>query len=464
MNVSDYEKKALDQFWSAIEPRLSGYRHASFSYLAIKQDSGFLLIQGRLHLVAKPLNNALRPFESHNVRAGHCTLDVLGKDPKAFIEELLSGRLRTPSGEFVFPANANQPFYIYFNPHYEIREQPAHRRMQLGISGGNNFHIHPVQHDWELRANALPFDTIGDLCNEYGVPSSSDQRASIDVIADILADIRPASTIMNSRAFLQIGLADGLDITKASIGCSFSKNGGSVTRKRISGEELSWSKDDDSHVGRIEFDVPAGAILECVANYAEEAHHICKIVDPSTTRNSCRAIHQLFDPELKRLRELLTIEGKRKARDFEKPIAWLFGMLGFSVSHLDAIPQANGSPDLVAKAPSGNVVVIECTTGLLKAEHKLPNLVARTEQVRKALALSGHETLKVLPVLVTNRSLAEVKAEIEDANKMQVYVITSDDFQELIRLSNLPPDADAFYQRAEEQVALASKPNPFAAW
>jgi hypothetical protein len=256
-------------------------------------------------------------------------------------------------------------------------------------------------------------------------------------------------------------LAEGLGTSKAAIRCSFRENGGILTQKQISGEELTWSKDDGVHVGRIEFDVPAGAILECVANYAEEAHHFCRIADPSTTRNASRAIHQLFDPELKSLQELLATKGKKDARDFEKAVAWLFWMLGFSVAHLDTLPRAQGAPDLVAKAPNGDFVVIECTTGLLKAEHKLPNLVARAERVRKSLTLSGHETAKVQPVLVTNRTLAEVTAEIEDAQKLQVFVITSDDFQELLQLTDSPPDADAFYRHAEERVRQASMPNPF---
>ncbi len=461
MNLSDYDKKALEQFWTAIEPRLPGYKHASFGYLAIKQGADFILIQGRLHLVAEPLAGDLKPFTSQNVRAGHCTLDALGKGPVSLIEELLLGKLRTPSGELLFPANANQPYSIYFNRHYGVGFPPLHRRLQLAVSGGNNFQLHPAEHDWELKANELPFDTISDLCGEYQIPPLSGQQARVDVIADSLATILPVSAIRDSWAFLQIRLAEGLDTMKATIGCTIRKNGGTAIRRKIAGEELALSKDNGAHMGKIEFDVPAGVILECVASYAEEAHHFCTISDPRTTRNACRAIYQIFDPELKTLRELLTIEGKKDARDFEKPIAWLFGMLGFSVAHLDAVPTANGSPDLVAKAPSGNFVVIECTTGLLKADHKLPNLVARAARIRKALALSGHVASKVLPMLVTNRTRAEIKAEIEDAQKAEVHVITSDDFPELLRLSDLPPDADAFYEQAEQKVRQASKPNPF---
>jgi Holliday junction resolvase len=189
------------------------------------------------------------------------------------------------------------------------------------------------------------------------------------------------------------------------------------------------------------------------------------VTDPSTALNPCRAIHQAFDEGLADLQELLKIQGKGKdARDFEKPIAWLLWMLGFSVTHLDSIPRGNGAPDLVARTLKGNFMVIECTTGILKADHKLPNVVARAEKVKQKLADSGHKNLKVLPVLVTNRTREEVKVDAEHAEKSGVLIVTREDFTELIRLTEFPQDPDAFYDRAEQKLASLSRPNPFTPW
>ena len=54
-------------------------------------------------------------------------------------------------------------------------------------------------------------------------------------------------------------------------------------------------------------------------------------------------------------------------------------MLGFSVVHLRSTTRMQDAADLLATTPSGHIAVIECTTGLLKAEDKLALLmIART--------------------------------------------------------------------------------------
>ena len=50
MNLSEHERKKLDEFLLSIEPILAGYKHASFSYLAIRQDNDFILYQGSIEI------------------------------------------------------------------------------------------------------------------------------------------------------------------------------------------------------------------------------------------------------------------------------------------------------------------------------------------------------------------------------------------------------------------------------
>jgi hypothetical protein len=462
MNISDHDRKALDGFWTAIDPRVPGYQHASLSYLAVRQGPDFALAQGRLHLVGKPSKACFGHFETQNVRAGHYRLAELKQAPKDIITALLSGKLQTPRGDLVFPKNHSELYSAHFDNHYAQRLEPEYRRMQLLIQGGQSPLSHPAQFDWELKASHTPFDTIDELYDEYAVGTFSYQQAKFDVIADSVAAIHPGSIIKNSRAFLRIGLADGLDKARAAIGYSLRDQGNTIARKQISGTELTWSKEDFVHVGSAEFDVPPGAILSCIANYAGEAHHFRPVTDPSTAQNPCRVVHQSFDDELEALQRLLKTQNKGKARDFEKPIAWLLWMLGFSVTHLDIGALGDGAPDLVARTPKGNFLVVECTTGLLKAEHKLANVVARTATVKRKLAESGHGHFKALSVLVTSKSREEVKVDMEQAEKSEVLVLTSDDFADLLNLTKLAPEPESLYERVEQKIIRASKPNPFS--
>jgi hypothetical protein len=115
---------------------------------------------------------------------------------------------------------------------------------------------------------------------------------------------------------------------------------------------------------------------------------------------------------------------------------------------------------LIATTPQGHFLVIECTTGLLKAENKLPNLIDRAEKVRRSLANSGNGHLRVMPVIVTNKTREEIKADLEQAEKLGVLVGTREGFVNLINLTHVAPDPDQLYKQAEDEIRRAQNPDP----
>jgi len=464
MNLPEHERKTLDEFFIAIEPILPGYKkHASFSYLAIKHGDVFVLSQGRLHLQGVPLPVPPRYFESQNVRAGNFKLIELGNPPKDLIETLLSGKLPTPHDvELNFPVEQNRSYSVYFNPFHTDGIQSQRRQMQLVISGGYRPQLNSQKIDWELKAATTPYDSVQDLCSEYVVgPISQNSHISVEVAAHNIAVIDASSSVKRNKAHLVIVLADGLDRRKASIGFRVFDKNKIIKRRQISGSKLKWRKKNAVQSGVVDVRVPSGAVLQCFANYAGEAHHYFWVTDQSTAPNPRRAVHQAFDDELEILQELLKTHGKgREARDFESAIAWLLWMLGFSVTHLGGTPKTSDALDLIATTPQGHFLVIECTTGLLKAENKLPNLIDRAEKVRKSLANSGNGHLKVLPVIVTNKTREEVKADLEQAEKLGIFVGTSEGFVSLINRTLITPDPDLLYIEAEDAIRRTQNPDP----
>ncbi len=149
------------------------------------------------------------------------------------------------------------------------------------------------------------------------------------------------------------------------------------------------------------------------------------------------------------------------ARDLEIAVAWLLWILGFSTTHIGGTPKTSDAPDLIATTPEGHFVVIECTTGLLKEDHKLPHLVGRTERIRQSLAASGNQHLKVLPIIVTTKTRDEIKAELEPAYKMGILVATREDFPQLINRTILFPDPSRLYADAEEALRRFQNPPTF---
>lgn len=188
---------------------------------------------------------------------------------------------------------------------------------------------------------------------------------------------------------------------------------------------MRWESRQHLFHGSVDIAIPEGAVLHCTAIYDGFAQHQGWIADPSTVQNPLRAVYEVFDGQLTILKDFL--EGSqskgRDARDLEVAVAWLFWMLGFSVAHLGGTAKTQDAPDLIATTPGGNFVVIECTTGLLKADNKLPRLVERAETLRRRLDACGNRHLHVLPVIVTSKDREEVRA-IYGATSLWIDVIT----------------------------------------
>ena len=121
-------------------------------------------------------------------------------------------------------------------------------------------------------------------------------------------------------------------------------------------------------------------------------------------------------------------------------------MLGFSTSQIGGRENTSDAADIVATTPRGNILIIECTTGLLKSD-KVAKLVERSEIVRKRLISSGNQHLKVLPVLVTSKPKDEVKADIEEVKNKGIAVFTKEDLESALPQTVVLPDAELIFDR-----------------
>lgn len=203
--------------------------------------------------------------------------------------------------------------------------------------------------------------------------------------------------------------------------------------------------------------VPAASVLHCIASYESIAQNHFWVADPTRFANARRVVYELADNKLEILTEFLTrtqTKG-RDARDLETATAWLLWMLGFSVAHLGATARTQDAIDLVATTPNGHFAVVECTTGLLKAENKLARLVERAESVRQRLLESNNRHLRVLSVIVTSMTRAQVAADIEAAERLKVLVVTRENLEQGPTQTLAPPNADQIFEEAEQTVQAA---------
>jgi hypothetical protein len=165
-------------------------------------------------------------------------------------------------------------------------------------------------------------------------------------------------------------------------------------------------------------------------------------------------VYETFDNELVVLKDFLTKAQARgrNARDLEAGVSWLFWLLGFSIAQLGSTERTQDAADVIAVSPSGQYAIIECTTGLLRSDNKMPLLIARTEAVRRRLIAANQSHLKVLPVMVTSRTREEVRADIEQAEKLGVLVLTQEWLEQAATRTLIAPNADELFAQAEKTV------------
>jgi hypothetical protein len=444
-------------FFDSFSQWEGAYANKAFNYIAFEREGKFYLAQGLL-----AFNTGKAPassqFASEHVRAGRYLLSDLNQTPRGFIEELLSGELSTPSGKLFFPPPDTGRHLTTFLGFHPLGLQNQNRINVLYLTGASQtqFMRQPLC-DWELKAASPPYDGVQELMTEYGLGTLRVDNAIVEAIALNAAVVEFASAVNETKARPAMRLANGLNPDKAALGYRVFSQGTVVARSRISGSEMQWSKQEDYQRGECEVDIPQGAVLHCIATYAEKAQHFGWISDPSTVQNPRRTIYEAFDPGLVTLKDILARSQGRglDARDLEAGVAWLWWMLGFSVAHLGGTRRTQEAVDLVVVAPNGQVAVIECTTGLLKAESKLSLLYDRTQAVRRALDSSNSRHLSVLPIIVTSKTREEIRPDLEQAEKVGILVVAREDLEQAIERTIVVPNADAMFEEALQSVRSA---------
>jgi hypothetical protein len=451
--LSEQYAKYINDFFAGIAPWEVAYKYAGLSYFAVKYEGAFVLSQARLFLRFMPVTIPVTHFESGNIRAGYYPLTELDRTPHGVVEQILSGKLPTPHGELSFPPEGNGHYSAYYSPLHHEGLQNSSRIDVLMLTGARHMqYMRQPQLDWELKAALTPYDNLNDLLLEYSLGANQGDSTKVEVIASNVAEVDLSTRVQGAKAKIGLLLANGLSREKSRLGYRVFHQGRVVTRASLDGAMMCWEPQDNLFRGSAEIDVPEGAVLSCTATYDGYAQHQGWIIDPSTVQNPYRAVYETFDNQATILRDFLeNSQGKgRDARDLETGVAWLLWMLGFGVAHLGGTARTQDAPDLVATTPRGNFAVIECTTGLLKTENKLPRVIERAEMLRRRLDASGNRNLRVLPVMITSKNRDEIKADLEQAEKLGVVVVTKESLQETLNRTLVLPDPEKIYAEAEQ--------------
>ncbi|WP_018235237.1 hypothetical protein [Ensifer sp. BR816] len=445
-----------ETFFTETERFHSPLSHATFNFVAIEKASGtYFLLQGRLVFSPNPLEE-LPQFRHDKILAGRHTLKDLNVAPREFLSTLLHGGVETDAGRVVFASSStllSEAVYAPLHPEGLLSRSRVSTFTVPGIVRAEV--ITQPDTDWRLKSASTPFDNLQELMTEYGVGPLTAEFTQVQLEAHASVAVDLSLRVQGEKADLGFLLAKGLDTNKASLGYRVVSNNAVVTRSVVAGREMKWSENELHLRGLKQISVPSAAVIQCYASYDGIAQNEGWIADPINVQNARRAVYQTFDTKLEVIQDYLTRDqGKGNSRDVEDGVSWLSWMLGFSPAALGYNPRASDAPDLLVCSPNGNVAVVECTTALLPGD-KLVQLLSRTVQVKQRLAKSGNSHLTVIPVMVTTRTRDEVKANLEQAERQGVLVVTQEVLLKSLNRTLVVPDAEQMFSEGVAAITAA---------
>ncbi len=459
MRLSKHERDRVLEFCAAIKPVISAYAKSStLSYFCVRSGNEWELVKARILLNTGSAKDRGSTFSSKQVRAGSFLISDLNRSIEQLLSEFLTGRVSLPAGKFQFKPGDNGTYSCHFTPLQDEGLRAGNRTAALTITGKNRY-IDTLSIDWGLKASKTPYDGLSDLLSTHGLGTQVGHNAVLEVVAFQVAAIDVTSEVAGDMAKPRIILAKGLATQKASIGYRLFAVGKATARSSIAGRQMNWRIGSDFQYGTAEVAIPVGGVLHCYACYEGIAQHQYWLADPSSFQNPKRAAYEAFDPGLQVLREYIakSRNTQRDSSDFEAAMAWILWMLGFSVVQLGLTKRTREAPDIVCTTPSGHILVVECTTGTLKAEHKLSNLIDRVAAIRRKLEASGNRHVNVLPMIVTTKTRDEVAADLEQAERLGVLVQTSESFESAIGRTLVQANADQIFADGMREVADAKR-------
>jgi len=414
-------EQLIADFFAAVAPYQSAHRHISFNYLAVRFGHQHQIIRARVFMSTAPPTVELEYFESSHVRAGQHSLKELGcPDIRTLINQLAEGTLNTPNGPLLFMPPPGGHYGAAFTPLHPDGLTTQTRINVLTIMAHQTEAIRQPEIDWEIKAGPRPYDGLQELATEFSLGPLDRRPPYVEFIAFNVVVIDTAtSKVSGTSADVEIRAAKGIDRQRVRLGYRVYARETPPTRGVAAADAINWVDDAAFDRGRLNIQIPLAARLNCTVIYDGIAQSHYWLSDPNTMPNPRRAAYEAFDPRLEQLTAtIVNAQGRgEEARDLESAVAWLLWMLGFSPAHLNT-RRMRESSDLIVATPLGHLAIIECTTGLLKAENKLATLHERTEAVRRSLADSNIAHLHLLPVIVTSKTRAEITPDLEGAEKL----------------------------------------------
>ena len=446
-------QESFEQFKKLVGPWLPGYDRISVSALGVKKGDKRFLLSARIQLLSSlrlPFQRS--PLDDTVFWGLTDEMRFVSADFPGLVERLAAGIIKLGCVEGELPTEPQPNLSPWFNAGYAPRDPAAHEEPRLPmfrITGGSRgiliySAINSQDVEWHLHSHRPPFKNLEDLHRHYDIPlNESGDATLIELITVPPMAMTRQSTIENGRVLINIRAARGLTPEKMSIGY-VAEVAGETKRGNI--DKIQWAERDRIIEGTAELDLGDCIEADCLLTYAGAGIQHVRVMEAKRRLNVRAAIQETFDPELKKLCQLLFEAKRDDAKRFEDGVALLFGMLGFSIAQHGRAAKLAEAPDFVATTQAGNIAVVECTTDLPDKADQVAIAIKRAEQARRGLDHSGWPQIQVLPIVATILGEREIAGQKEDAEMKGVLVFCSEDMRKAMDAIKRPIDADELFK------------------
>jgi hypothetical protein len=293
--------------------------------------------------------------------------------------------------------------------------------------------------DTVIKTGETPYDGLGELLTEAGLWETFRSRTGCHINITALTPATLMSTSFLSAGTFQLNISKSkvLDRTHIAVGYIVYKQGKSIERGRIQGPDLQWlneTETDGYEIGRFEKAFPGAVSAMVFLSYGDTIYDEWQIEDEQAEVNTLAAVYGVYDGARSVLIQHLNGKGKNPGRDFEAAFHNLLALCGFSSVHLGSIQGMHDrdSVDAIASTRSGRLLIIECTVGDINNDNKLGKLDARYKHILGQLETARVPIKASQRVIATSYTREQVKANLEDAGKLDIAVVTQDEVQEIL--------------------------------
>ncbi len=412
-----------------------------YSYVAVRVGERYQLLAGQAWINGPGTNLEDFSFRSETVVAERLALHSTQLRVEDLCRGLLDEKPYSNFDDVFFQSRDRNSFGIMRYPEGPPPQSQA-RISTMSIYGGDipgNIDYSRIQ--WDLKSSDTPFDGLFDIFEACLLQQPQGQRTEFSVYAHVVTAIdREASNVDGERATIRVNALHGANTEAIDIGLKIRPPGNQIPlRTTIPSARIDWTATAERQEGVAFVPVPQNSIVECIARYGGQAQHYYWIADPAAAHGLRMASLLVFDEQLSKFDQLLTWNDPkgRNSREFELGVGWLFWLMGLAPLQLDPAGRNQDSPDLVVASSAGEILVVECTVGLLKAENKLAKLVARSQLMRSTFSAKGLNN-RVTPVIVSAMPRSQLAGDVAAASEHGVAVVAKEDIVNLREKCNLP--------------------------